>query len=91
MTWAQQDVLVFQPILSLDSLRISRIEALVRWERPGQGIVSPAAFIPLAEETGLIVPIGQWVLAEACRQARAWQRQFPGEWPVLKSVNLSPR
>jgi EAL domain-containing protein (putative c-di-GMP-specific phosphodiesterase class I) len=83
--------LVYQPIMALDTMRISRIEALVRWERPGQGAVSPAAFIPLAEETGLLVPIGQWVLAEACRQARDWQQQFPAESPVLMSVNLSPR
>src|SRR6185295_909601 len=63
--------------------------ALLRWQHPEHGIMSPLTFIPLAEETGLIIPIGQWVLREACRQVRAWQDQFPSDPPLSISVNLS--
>jgi diguanylate cyclase len=62
---------------------------LIRWNSPELGFVSPAQFIPLAEETGLIVPIGEWVLTTACLQAKAWQNQ--GIQPLMMSVNLSPR
>jgi diguanylate cyclase (GGDEF)-like protein/PAS domain S-box-containing protein len=79
----------YQPIISLDSWRISGFEALVRWEHPEHGYVSPLKFIPVAEETGLIVQIGQWVLREACQQLRAWQEQFPSDPPLSMSVNLS--
>jgi diguanylate cyclase (GGDEF)-like protein/PAS domain S-box-containing protein len=79
----------YQPIISLETWRISGFEALLRWEHPEQGIISPLTFIPLAEETGLIIPIGQWVLREACRQARVWQDQFPSDPPLSISVNLS--
>jgi EAL domain-containing protein (putative c-di-GMP-specific phosphodiesterase class I) len=79
----------YQPIISLETWRISGFEALLRWEHPEHGIISPLTFIPLAEETGLIIPIGQWVLREACRQARLWQDQFPSDPPLSISVNLS--
>ena len=79
----------YQPIISLESWRISGFEALLRWEHPEHGIISPLTFIPLAEETGLIIPIGQWVLREACRQIRVWQDQFPSDPPWSISVNLS--
>jgi diguanylate cyclase (GGDEF)-like protein len=81
----------YQPIVQLTTGRIVEMEALVRWEHPRRGLVLPALFIPLAEETGLIVPIGQWVLEEACRQARAWEQQFPAQRPLVINVNLSGR
>jgi diguanylate cyclase (GGDEF)-like protein/PAS domain S-box-containing protein len=81
----------YQPIVSLKTGRISEMEALVRWERPAHGMVSPAEFIPLAEDVGLIVPIGQWVLEEACQQARLWQQRYPSDPPLVMSVNLSAR
>jgi diguanylate cyclase (GGDEF)-like protein/PAS domain S-box-containing protein len=81
----------YQPILSLTEGRVVEVEALVRWARPGRDLVPPIAFISLAEENGLIVPIGQWVLEQACLQARAWQEQFPSDRPLVMSVNLSAR
>jgi EAL domain-containing protein (putative c-di-GMP-specific phosphodiesterase class I) len=70
---------------------IDRVETLVRWQHPARGLVSPADSIPVAAETGLIAPIGQWVLREASRQARIWQREFPSPPDLVMSVNLSPR
>jgi diguanylate cyclase (GGDEF)-like protein/PAS domain S-box-containing protein len=81
----------FQPIVQLASRRFKEVEALVRWQHPTHGIIAPADFIPIAEETGLIIPLGQWVLDESCRQVGVWQKQFPSEPPLQLSVNLSPR
>ena len=79
----------YQPQFDVVTRRITGMEALIRWNRPGIGLTSPATFIPIAEETRLIVPIGEWVLREACRQAKVWQQsRFPG---MRIAVNLSPR
>lgn len=78
----------YQPIVSLETSRINGFEALVRWQHPQRGMVSPAEFVPIAEETGLIVPIGYWVLREACRQMSAWQ-QGEVTLPLTISVNFS--
>jgi diguanylate cyclase (GGDEF)-like protein len=86
-----QFVLRYQPIVELHSGRITGFEALVRWEHPSLGLVPPLDFIPLAEETGLIVPIGTWVLREACRQTADWNRRRPDTVPLSISVNLSAR
>jgi diguanylate cyclase (GGDEF)-like protein len=77
----------YQPKFTAPSGPVCGFEALVRWERPGSGMLSPAVFLPLAEKTGLILPMGEWVLNEACRQLREWHRQGHEEWSV--AVNLS--
>ncbi len=81
-------VLHYQPRVDIKSGRIVGCEALVRWEHPTLGRISPLQFIPLAEETGLIVPMGEWILAAACEQNKRWQRA--GLAPIRMSVNLSP-
>jgi diguanylate cyclase (GGDEF)-like protein/PAS domain S-box-containing protein len=81
----------YQPIVSLGSGSISGFEALVRWQHPHRGLISPAEFIPIAEETRMILPIGHRVLIEACRQMQAWQERFGACAPRLISVNLSSK
>jgi diguanylate cyclase (GGDEF)-like protein/PAS domain S-box-containing protein len=81
--------LEYQPIVTLDGGEVCGAEALVRWQRPGRGLVPPSVFIPVAEETGLIVEIGRWVLREACRQGQRWEMERGA--PVRVTVNLSGR
>jgi diguanylate cyclase (GGDEF)-like protein/PAS domain S-box-containing protein len=82
--------LLYQPIVELDTGRFHACEALVRWNHR-DGVVVPSDFIHLAEETGLIVPLGRWVMSEACRQAAAWRREFPDLPPGIVSVNVSAK
>ncbi len=82
--------LQYQPVVDLHTSRVAGFEALLRWNRKGTDLVSPADFIPIAEDTGLIVPIGEWVLKEACRQAKAWQDASPDQY-VGVTVNVSGR
>lgn len=81
----------YQPIVTLETRRVCEVEALVRWEHPVRGLVPPGDFIPLAEETGLIVPLGLWVLREACVQVRVWQEAQHSGRPLRLSVNVSGR
>ena len=81
----------YQPIVELTGGQLCAFEALLRWHHPERGIVSPGEFIPTAEETGLIVPIGNWVLREACQQMNAWATEFPGCDGLTINVNLSAR
>lgn len=93
LQWAlkrQEFQLYYQPIVSLHTGRITGFEALVRLCHPVRGMVLPTEFIPLMEETGLIVPLGYWVLREACRQLKTWQMQFPAT-PLTISINLSSK
>lgn len=87
----QEFVLHYQPIVSLETGKITGFEALVRWQHPKRGFVSPGQFIPVAEETGLIIPMGRWILAEACQQMHTWHQQFPQPQPLVIGVNLSSR
>jgi predicted signal transduction protein with EAL and GGDEF domain len=81
----------YQPIVSLRNGCLTGFEALIRWQRPGFGLVPPLEFIPVAEETGLIVPIGSWVLREACSQMRDWQLRFPSQPALTIAVNFSAK
>ena len=82
-------IIYYQPIISLETDRIFGFEALLRWHHKERGFIPATEFIPLAEETGLIVPIGSWVLQEACQQIRLWQEQFPSNPPLTISINVS--
>lgn len=79
----------YQPIVELSTRRITGFESLIRWIHPARGIISPADFIPLAEQNGLIIPIGEWILRESCRQLREWQQSDPLNSELNISVNLS--
>ena len=87
----EEFVLHYQPVIELETGEISGVEALVRWQHPDRGMVPPLDFIPIAEETGLIVPIGRWVLREACLQAVALDERFRHDPPLDMAVNLSAR
>lgn len=84
-------VLHYQPTVSIHSGEMVGIEALVRWKHPQRGLIPPATFIPLAEESGAIVPLGRWVLAEACRQFKVWQQRHPASRMQFVAVNVSAR
>jgi diguanylate cyclase (GGDEF)-like protein len=84
-------VVHYQPKIDLDKGTIVGAEALLRWEHPDRGLILPARFIPIAEETGMIVPIGRFVLEEAIRQARQWSDDIPGAEPLIMAVNFSAR
>jgi EAL domain-containing protein (putative c-di-GMP-specific phosphodiesterase class I) len=85
----EEFALHYQPKLSLVSGAIGGFEALLRWRQPDRGLVAPARFIPILEDTGLIVPVGEWVMASVCAQIKAWQRQGISDRPV--AINLSAR
>jgi diguanylate cyclase (GGDEF)-like protein/PAS domain S-box-containing protein len=87
----QEFVVYYQPIVSLDADRTVGVEALVRWRHPERGLLLPVEFIALAEDTGLIIPLGRWVLQQACRQARQWQVDHPLAATLRVSVNISAR
>lgn len=84
-------ILHYQPILDLTSNTVIGMEALVRWNHPRLGLLAPMNFIPLAEETNLIVPLGEWIIAEACRQVQLWRNQYKGKMNVAVTVNISIR
>jgi EAL domain-containing protein (putative c-di-GMP-specific phosphodiesterase class I) len=84
-------VVHYQPIVGLQTGAVSGLEALVRWDHPERGLLDPDEFVPVAEESGLVEPMGELVLGEACRRAAEWQRTFPRDPPLTISVNLSGR
>ena len=81
--------LAYQPIVSLQSGEVNNFEALLRWSHPERGLISPAEFIPIAEDTGLIIAMGEWALCEACRQMERWRAEHGADAPQSVSVNLS--
>jgi diguanylate cyclase (GGDEF)-like protein len=87
----QEFVLHYQPIISLETATLVGFEALIRWQHPTNGFISPGDFISIAEETGFIIPLGMWVLKEACRQLRAWHLAFPEQTALMMSVNLASK
>lgn len=86
----QELLLYYQPLVCLKTMKLAGFEALIRWQHPVKGMIPPGEFISVAEDTGLIIPIGQWVLEVACKQAQKWRMQFPQTLPFI-SVNLSGR
>jgi EAL domain-containing protein (putative c-di-GMP-specific phosphodiesterase class I) len=88
---SDQFELVYQPVVRLGDMTVSGVEALLRWRHPTRGVIAPAQFIPAAEDMGLIIPIGQWVLREAFRMAVELQQRFPTSPALTMAVNLSPR
>jgi len=84
-------IIEYQPIVSLNDFRVCGFEALLRWQHPERGLISPQDFIPVAEEGGQILPIGQWVLQQACAEMRRWQESFPADPPLFVTVNLSAK
>jgi diguanylate cyclase (GGDEF)-like protein/PAS domain S-box-containing protein len=84
-------VVYYQPVVRLDTRGVIEVEALVRWQHPQRGLVPPAEFIPVAEETGLIVDLGLWVLDQSCKQMRQWQKSLGESAPAAMGVNLSAR
>ncbi|ACK68347.1 diguanylate cyclase/phosphodiesterase with PAS/PAC sensor(s) [Rippkaea orientalis PCC 8801] len=87
----QEFLVYYQPIISLQHDTLTGFEALIRWQHPQQGLVPPARFIPIAEETGLIVPIGEWILEQAAQQLKIWQTQYRNYESLKMSVNLSSK
>ncbi len=87
----QEFSLYYQPIISLQTGKITGFEALIRWQHPQKNLVSPGLFIPIAEETGLIISMGEWILKEACQQLKTWQTQFPDYFYLKVGVNLSSK
>jgi EAL domain-containing protein (putative c-di-GMP-specific phosphodiesterase class I) len=87
----QEFEVFYQPLVQFDDAAVIGFEALVRWRHPGRGLLEPGAFIERAEESGLIVPIGSWVIREVCRQAASWKAAAPELEPLVVSVNLSAR
>ncbi|HEY9887019.1 MAG TPA: GGDEF and EAL domain-containing protein, partial [Candidatus Obscuribacterales bacterium] len=85
----QEFVLHFQPVMCLDPLHPVGIEALVRWQHPERGCISPYEFIPVAEKTGLILPLGQWILERACQHLKHWQTHYPCFAPITLNINVS--
>ncbi len=86
-----QFVLHYQPVVAVEDGALVGVEALIRWDDPDRGVLPPSEFVPLLEESGLIVPVGTWVLEEACRQARRWRTAFPDRPPLRVTVNVAAR
>ena len=87
----QEFTLYYQPIISLKTGQLTGFEALIRWQHPEKKLISPGHFIPIAEETGLIIPMGEWILQEACQQLKQWHQQFPNYSHLKVGVNLSSK
>ena len=86
-----QFVLLYQPEIKISTSRMAGVEALLRWKHPERGLLHPAEFVPVAEESGLIFSIERWMLREACRQMKSWQERYPTDTPLKMSVNISSR